>query len=484
MIAFFPQPYQDELLYSWLARYYVRTGYTYYSLVADDLFKSRTALPRIEYINDLTDDAVMAITKYKSMKQIVLENTMFPYYARFIPREKRSKAFSSLIKMDGKHINLLPVPKQTMGIERKLRYCPICAIEDRKRYGETFWHRTHQLIGMSACPIHNCLLEETALSMLTNISPSLNTAELTIPQDVTIITTDNSIDITVSKYLKEVFESEFNFEGDIAVADLFYSRIVGTPYLSPRGEQRNLTRLVEDFSTYYCTLSVPHISEWSQIQKMMQGKRLNPFEVCLMALFLKISPYDLTHIAVEQEDVISKYDKRIKELHRKGLKYPAIAKEVGGSYDYVKAIGEGIKGKRKKKKRTIGAKTGPKKVNTPELDQALLPKVKQVLSELTSSEKPIRITVAAVEKRLGLKENKIKALPSCYAEVKKHKESQEEFWARKVGWAVGLLQDGRTPINFTQIIRITNMDRVQMERTLPYIKDETLYSIVLSALTK
>ena len=30
MIAFFPEVYPDELVYSWLARYGVRSGYTHY----------------------------------------------------------------------------------------------------------------------------------------------------------------------------------------------------------------------------------------------------------------------------------------------------------------------------------------------------------------------------------------------------------------------------------------------------------------------
>lgn len=483
MIAFFPQPYDDELLYSWLARYYVRTGYVNYIFVGDDLFKSRVQLPRIEFINNLTEDAVRAITKFKPMEQVILENTMFPYYGRFISKEKRIKAFSSMVSMTSGYYNLMPVPTRKIGVERRLRFCPLCAKEDRNKYGETYWHRTHQLIGLSVCPYHNCLIEETDLSMLSNVSPSLITAEETVPQLPIANLSDSEMDIQVSNYLKAVFDSDFDFESDVSVTELFYRRMIGTPYLSARGEQRNLTKIVQDFSAYYRALSVLHISEWSQIQKMMQGKRLNPFEVCLMALFLKISPYDLTHITVPKEDIISKYDKRIKELHQKGLKYPAIAKEVGGSYDYVKAIGEGIKGKRIKRERAVGAKTGPKKVNTPELDKELLPQVQRAIMEIKSEDKPIRLTLYEVERHLGLKENKIKSLPLCYAEVKKHVESQEEFWVRKVGWAVDLLESQQSAL-FSHIIKLTNMSREQLERTLPYIKDARLYEVVATALVR
>lgn len=63
MIAYFPNFYPDELLYSVLARYYVHSGYTTYISVADDLYIKRTTRPDVEFLNHFTPDAFNVLTK-------------------------------------------------------------------------------------------------------------------------------------------------------------------------------------------------------------------------------------------------------------------------------------------------------------------------------------------------------------------------------------------------------------------------------------
>ena len=50
MIGFFPEPYPDELVYSWLARYYAHSGYMGYSYVAEDLFVHKWNRPDVEFV--------------------------------------------------------------------------------------------------------------------------------------------------------------------------------------------------------------------------------------------------------------------------------------------------------------------------------------------------------------------------------------------------------------------------------------------------
>ena len=42
MILYFPKAYPDELLYSQLARYYIKSGYTAYRFAAEALYKNKT----------------------------------------------------------------------------------------------------------------------------------------------------------------------------------------------------------------------------------------------------------------------------------------------------------------------------------------------------------------------------------------------------------------------------------------------------------
>lgn len=77
MISYFPEIYPDELLYSQLARYYVKSGYTAYRYAAENLFVSRTVRPDIEFVNVLTDDALRAVTRDMPMEEIIMRHTMF-----------------------------------------------------------------------------------------------------------------------------------------------------------------------------------------------------------------------------------------------------------------------------------------------------------------------------------------------------------------------------------------------------------------------
>lgn len=177
MITYFPIIYPDELLYSQLARYFTKSGYMAYTFAAEELFVSKTVRPDIEFVNAYTHAAVQAITRNLSMKKVVEKHTMFPYYGRFLPKERRQKAFQAMVSMAGNFHNLLPLPKSKNGKARYLRYCPLCAAHDREQYGEAYWHRTHQMIGVSVCPVHGCYLVDSRVIISGKSAPSLVTAE-------------------------------------------------------------------------------------------------------------------------------------------------------------------------------------------------------------------------------------------------------------------------------------------------------------------
>ena len=137
MIGFFPDFYPDELLYSALARYHMRSGHITYPATASELYCDRYVQPDTEFINEFTENALQWICKEKQWKTIIYEHTMFPAYARFLPKEKLDIVLESLLNCKGNWRNHLAIPNENE--ERFLKYCPLCAEEDRKKYGETYW---------------------------------------------------------------------------------------------------------------------------------------------------------------------------------------------------------------------------------------------------------------------------------------------------------------------------------------------------------
>ena len=186
MIAYFPAPYPDELLYSQLARYYIKSGHIAYIFAAKELFERSTDRPDVEFLNRFSSDAFPVITQNFSIGQIILKHTMFPYYGRFLPKERRMKAFCTMTSMEAGYKNQLAIPKSKDGKQRYLRYCPLCAKNDRKLYGETYWHRIHQMTGMDICPVHKCYLYDSDMAMGAKTSPVFYDADSNISDCIEI----------------------------------------------------------------------------------------------------------------------------------------------------------------------------------------------------------------------------------------------------------------------------------------------------------
>ena len=144
MITSFPTLYPDELLYSMFARYYAQSGHIAYVFAAEELFENRATKPDIEFMDGLTSEARQLVSGGRLMEHIVERHTMFPYCGRFLGRERRRQALELLVKTDERYHNLLYQLK-SKHVSRYIRYCPLCAAEDRKQHGETYWHRSHQL---------------------------------------------------------------------------------------------------------------------------------------------------------------------------------------------------------------------------------------------------------------------------------------------------------------------------------------------------
>lgn len=469
MITYFPEVYPDELLYSQLARCYVKAGYPAYIYMAEDFFQDKKVRPDIEFINTLTPAALQIITKKKTIEDIVLKHTMFPYYGRFISKERRNKAYQALMGMQGNYNNLLPKVKNCQ--DRFLRYCPMCVTEDRDKFGETYWHRKHQIVGINLCPIHKCYLKNSEVVISAKASPILHHAEGAIPQINNVEMVQNDIEFEVAKYVTAVFQSDLDIDSDIDVGKFLHSRMIGTKYCSARGKKRYMELLHEDFMSYYEKMPENRITELWQLQKIFTNDRSNFGDVCLLAYFLKISVNDLVNMKVPDVPQDEVFDAEIKKLHDKGLKYPEIAKRLGMSYDFVKTIGNGRYGIYQHRKENP-QKGGVRERDWTKLDDEYLPLVQKAIQRIENDEMsmPKKVTVIGIERDVGLPEGSMKKMPKCKVEVKNHSIPQEQLWAKKVVWAVQKIQAEGQLLNWKHIRNLTNMRNENFQACKSYLE--------------
>lgn len=463
MIGFFPHPYEDELFYSLLSRYYLRSGYLSYASVAEDLFLSPRNRPNIELCSPLSENAKQHIGV---IEEIIQKHTLFNYYKAFITPQKQLTAWNYAISMNIKElVNILPIPKSRY--VRYLRYCPICVNEDRDEYKETYWHCGHQIYGISVCHKHGCKLIDSTIQITSNSSPTLITAEESIGESIDNIILGNDIEIKLAKYAFEILSSSTFAHSPIGV--FLHHKLQGTRYLSPRGAARNIGILSKDFKDFFAEVDLLGFGEEWQIEKIFNDKRFNPFENCLLGMFLNIPPNDLVDRNIDSSfDIVTAFDRNIKKMRAQGITYKQISEVSGISYDYCKAI---VNGKPKSPVPRSLPKVRGKVIDWDELDKSMLPKVKQLICDMTSINdvRPQKVTMYKVQRLLNLRDGQLKNLPQCMRYIKSNIISQEEFWGLELAWAMRQLEEGEKPISITNLRRLTNMRNRYVKEATPYL---------------
>lgn len=97
--------------------------------------------------------------------------------------------------------------------------------------------------------------------------------------------------------------------------------------------------------------------------------------------------------------------------------------------------------------------------------------------------RPEKVSFTKVEKALGLPQKQIYKLPKCKTYIQKNIESQPEYWAREIEWAVNELIIENEPLNTSRIMKLTNMRLRDIEVSVSYIKNQEIQTLVRELLS-
>lgn len=158
MLTYFPAPYPNEWWYSTLCRYHIRSGNSKHQATIKELFggNPRAAMGTL-FPNNTVHQVVSQLPAPWDCQSIIMNHTLFPYYVRMYKPEQKTKMLAALC--GGESVTLTHIWKSTTKKTWRLRYCPICAQSDMQKYGETYWHREHQLPLSMSCCVHHCRLQ-------------------------------------------------------------------------------------------------------------------------------------------------------------------------------------------------------------------------------------------------------------------------------------------------------------------------------------
>lgn len=164
MIAVLPEFYPDELLSSFCARYHELMAYRSRECTGRDLFGKERAKAPFDLPSNLA--ALMKrvpFTNWKTLDQLIDQHTLLPFYAPFVSPHKLSRIRTDMTIDEGGTIHArLGVLTHALRVEN-FRYCSECVQADRLMFGETYWHRLHQLPGIDVCPTHRTFLNDSTL---------------------------------------------------------------------------------------------------------------------------------------------------------------------------------------------------------------------------------------------------------------------------------------------------------------------------------
>ena len=226
---------------------------------------------------------------------------MYPQYARFIPLEQKRSALYHLTHdpCDVHHLFCV-LPRNER--EQYLRFCPMCVKEDREVYGETYWHRKHQIRNMSICTKHKCRLKESSVLAKSEQSYTFCPAESYIDNDVVDAESDPLV-IQFASYLDFVFDAPMDFENDVPISAILSDGMRRTKYLKPSGRSRYTKMLADDMNKFYRGMGICSIASIYQVQKALLGNLFDFSVICQIAFFLGMGIEELTKSSLSKEQI-------------------------------------------------------------------------------------------------------------------------------------------------------------------------------------
>ena len=457
MINCFPRMYNDELLYSLMSRYKRMYGLINKSTIGRDFYNRKAKTFQFLFPIHLNEMSKILPPNSKiTGEQLLLEHTMYPYYTKFLSKRINEDIKNGMLNR-GNVCVIIQIGLNNANREQNkfLKYCHICLKEDIENFGESYWRREHQFIGVFFCSKHEIQLQNSEVNM-SNINN-----EYVCADDVKVTYID-SIDDTCKKYNLEYIRfvkelMKIDVDGiELSKIKKFYRYKLYNMGLATEKGRIYKDKLYNKFKEFYtdnylklmgCNFEADE-SNWLSVFFNKYNKSI--LKHLLMLQFLNSSLEELfnfnesiqkisnnKHIA--KFDLEKRKDKWLEIIKNNPNKSSNELKEIGGKalakyiYYYDKEWYNKVTPKNKIKKNRVSSIDWDKK------DEEILEKVKvAVYNILNSKGKPTtRVCNTSIRREIGmtLGDFNIKLLKTREF-IELATESNEQYWARKIKWAI------------------------------------------------
>ena len=335
MIKKLPVIYPNESVYSWLARLYSQSGVIYYKYFVEELFENKGEVLDYNFINIFNDEFKKLVKRTIGFKSLLIDHTLFKYYSRFIDcRDRRDVYLSGVNNKEllSKKLHIPPNRKNYF-----LRYCPLCVQEDRKSFGECYFHIEHQIYDIHICPKHGVELVDTSIINDKSSDKTFVTLEQLDPWVEGKRYEMDDINVRVSRYIYEVFEGGFKIDNGVLVSDYLSSKLTRKQCVDEACTKKNIIGLTKDLSIFYKDLKVFNLGSYV-VCDVLRGVKRNPYDILLVSYYLGIKPKELCDMKLSKEEIRRPIMRRVIELYKNGSGVEEISKIVGRKEAQVERI--------------------------------------------------------------------------------------------------------------------------------------------------
>ncbi len=503
MMINFPTPYDDEILYSLIARVGFRSGNTSHRAVLDDVFGSDNFTACLELqpgVSRIISNLPVGSTI--TGEQLIYQNTMYLFYTAFRNAEQAQSIFNEMLGEHGRDIhNAIGLMSSSVRPYDYFQYCNLCNNQDLRIHGELYWRRLHQIPGVRICVKHGVWLCKSHV-------PIRGATKYVFTAPTQDNCPDNEVrEVTDIKLLEQYgcivndIERLLNHKFPNHQMDRLYccykNRLIRKGYVS---EKRRVDhkRLQRDFIDFYgeellnlLQSAVNGEYNWLKLIVQKHRKGFHPIRHLLIMHFLGLSLDDVFY-AVESQLIVepgTKTNRPKRRIMKKTMteeyreqarnerreawlqmrnQYPNLgrlelrklnSKVYSWLYLYDREF------LMSNMPEMLPPKAGSLRYDWEARDQEILQQVTEIVQQLMNEEgRPKRITLKRIQEIMGkqcLMSKHLKKMPLTKEFLEKVVEDSGTFRKRRIQWAIEELKRNSEPLLLNRIKMKAGVNKVE-----------------------
>lgn len=335
-----------------------------------------------------------------------------------------------------------------------LKFCPKCVVEDEDRFGEAYWHRSHQAFGVSVCYKHMCGLVDSDIEVDQRHKHEMFTLNNYLRRrgyslNTVVATPDIKQEFFIAQQSYVLLNNSFLSQGIDQIRKYYVTRLQAKGLATESGRIRWL-EFLPLFNQYYGRDFLLKFSSYVQsgdedtwLHKLLRSPRVtcHPLRHILFLGFVNESVSSLCSV----ENYKTEQPVFLKE-NRSDAKL-VLKKEISNN-----------------------------RINWPRRDIEISDEIRKVASNIVDNEtKLVRITRTEIGRTLRVQSLLIRThskLPMTQEALNEVVESLEQFQIRRIKWAVQHLMKQKMNVQAWEVFKVAGIKQKFEDKYRSLIEEE------------